>query len=118
VAEDIDKRIEQYIQVRDALKRLEEKQELERKPLLEIQERLSGMIRVFMESNNITDNLKSKSGTAILSTRYTASLADPEAFMRFVIDKSRFELLDRRANTANWKIQADHRPRRRVIPPR
>jgi hypothetical protein len=100
VADDIDKRIGQYVQVRDALKRLDEKQALERKPLLEIQERLSGMIRVFMESNNITDNLKSKSGTAILSTRYTASLADPEAFMRFVISTGKFDLMDRRANTA------------------
>jgi hypothetical protein len=100
VADDIDKRIGQYIDIRDALKRLDEKQALERQPLLLIQERLAGIIRTFMESNNITKNLKSASGTAILSTRYTASLADPDAFMRFVISTGKFELMDRRANTA------------------
>jgi hypothetical protein len=103
MTQDIDMRIAQYIQIRDAIKVLEEKQENERKPLLEIQERLAGIIRVFMEKNNITDNLKSKSGTAILSTRYTASVADPEAFMKFIIASQRFELLDRRANTTAVK---------------
>lgn len=103
MAEDIDKRIAQYIEVRDALKRVDEKWEAERKPLSEIQEQLSGRIRAFMESNNITDNLKSKSGTCYLSTRYTASLADPQAFMDYVIRTQKFELLDRRANTTAVK---------------
>ncbi len=98
MAEDIDKRIGQYIEVRDALKRVEEKYDLERKPLQEIQERLAGIIRAFMETNNITDNLKSNSGTCYLSTRYSASLADPQAFMDFVTSSGKFELLDRRAN--------------------
>jgi hypothetical protein len=114
VADDIDKRIGQYIAVRDALKRLDEKWEAERKPLLEIQERLSGMIGAFMETNNITDNLKSKSGTAYLSTRYTASLADPEAFMRHVISTGDFDLLDRRANTAAVK---DYVAKNNTLPP-
>jgi hypothetical protein len=103
VAEDIDKRISQYIDIRDALKRVDERWEAERKPLLEIQERLSGIIRSFMESNNITDNLKSKSGTCYLSTRWTASLADPQAFMDFVVRSGKFELLDRRANVTAVK---------------
>lgn len=103
MAEDIDKRIAQYIDIRDALKRVDEKWEAERKPLLDIQERLSGMIRAFMETNNITDNLKSKSGTCYLSTRWTASLADPQAFMNYVIATNKFELLDRRANTTAVK---------------
>lgn len=103
MAEDIDKRIGQYIEVRDAIKRVEERQEAERKPLLEIQEKLAGIIRTFMENNNITDNLKSKTGTAYLSTRWSASLADPQAFMDFVTRTGKFELLDRRANVTAVK---------------
>ena len=103
MAQDIDKRIQQYIDVRDALARIDARYEAERKPLLEIQERLSGMIRSFMETNNITDNLKSKSGTCYLSTRYSASLADPHAFMEFVVRTGKFELLDRRANVTAVK---------------
>lgn len=103
MAVDIDRRIGQYIEVRDALKRVDEKWEAERKPLVEIQEQLSGVIRTFMETNNITDNLKSKSGTCYLSTRYSASLADPQAFMDYVINNKMFELLDRRANVTAVK---------------
>lgn len=103
MAQDIDKRIAQYIEVRDAIKRVDDKWEAEKKPLQEIQERLAGIIRAFMETNNITDNLKSKSGTCYLSTRYSASLADPHAFMDFVVRTGKFELLDRRANVTAVK---------------
>ncbi len=97
MAEDIDKRIGQYIEVRDALKRVEEKYDLERKPLQELQETLAGIIRTFMDANNL-ENLKTSSGTAYTSVRYTASLADPEAFMEFVRRSGKFELMDRKAN--------------------
>lgn len=103
VAEDIDKRIAQYVMVRDRIKEVEDRHTAELKPLRDIQERLTGLISQFMEANNITDNLKSKSGTCYLSTRYTASLADPEAFMNYVIKSQKFELLDRRANTTAVK---------------
>jgi hypothetical protein len=103
MAEDIDKRIQQYIDIRDALKRVEEKYDAERKPLQEIQDRLAGIIRTFMETNNITNNLKSKSGTCILSTRWSATLADPQAFMDFVVQTGKFELIERRANTTAVK---------------
>lgn len=113
MAEDIDKRIAQYIEVRDALKRVDEKWEGERKPLLEIQEMLSGRIRTFMETNNITDNLKSASGTCYLSTRWSASLADPQAFMDYVIRTNQFELLDRRANVTAVR---DHVEKTNLLP--
>jgi hypothetical protein len=97
MAEDIEKRIAQYIQVRDAIKRVDEKYEAEKKPLLDIQEQLSGRIRAFMEINNITDGLKSRAGTCYLSTRWTASVADAEAFMNFV-KEGHWDLIERRAN--------------------
>lgn len=95
--EDIDKRTAQYIEVRDALKRLEEKHAKETKPLLEIQEILAGRIRKFMDDNNITDSLKTKNGTCILSTRYSASVVDGSAFMDFV-KAGHWDLIERRAN--------------------
>lgn len=102
MSEDIEKRTAQYLQVRDALKRVDEKWEAERKPLQELQEVLSGILRSFMEANKL-DNLKTKSGTCYTSTRYSASLADPEAFMQFVINSGKYELLDRRANSTAVK---------------
>ena len=102
MTEDMDKRTEQYIQVRDALKRIDEKYDAERKPLLELQEVLSGRIRAFMDANKL-DNVATKHGTCYTSTRYTASLADPQQFMDFVIRTGKFELLDRRANSTAVK---------------
>lgn len=55
-----------------------------------------------MKANNMT-SAKTEAGTATLSTRYTASLADPDAFMQFVRANDMFELLDRRANATAVK---------------
>lgn len=97
MSEDINKRVAQYIQVRDALKRIDAEYEQKRKPLLELQEVLSGRLRTFIETNKL-ENLKTEAGTCYISTRYTASLADPAIFMDFVIKNQAFDLLDRRAN--------------------
>jgi len=100
--EDINKRVEQYITIRDKLKELDAAHEEKCKPLRELQEVLSGKLRTFMEANNL-DNLKTEAGTCYTSTRYTASLADPDAFMKFVINNKLFDLLDRRANNTAVK---------------
>ena len=100
--ENMNKRVGQYIAVRDALKRIDEKYDAERKPLLEIQEILSGMMQAFLDANKV-DNAKTQHGTFYRSTRYTASLADPDVFMKFVIANNKFDLIDRRANATAVK---------------
>lgn len=95
--DDLAKRTLQYIQIRDALKALDAEWEAKRKPLLEVQEMLAGIIRKFMDDNKL-DSLKTAHGTCYTSTRYTATLADPAAFMDYVINSKRWELLERRAN--------------------
>lgn len=95
--DDMAKRVGQYVQVRDALKRMDEKHAAERKPLQELQDILSGKLREFLDNNNL-ESLKTDQGTCYTSTRYSASLADPDAFMTFVISNQAFHLLDRRAN--------------------
>lgn len=108
LSEDMQKRTSQYIQIRDALKRLDEKQAAERKPLLDVQERLTGIIRSFMDTNKL-DTLKTKAGTCYTSTRYSASVADAEAFMNFVREKGLWDLIERRANaTAVKDYVAEH----------
>lgn len=102
MTEDMAKRTQQYIQVRDKLKAMDEAHDKLRRPLVEIQEQLSGIISAFMETNKL-ENLKTEHGTCYTSVRYTASLADPALFMRYVIDHAKFELLDRRANSTAVK---------------
>lgn len=97
MAEDMEKRTQQYIEMRDLIARVKEKHDAELKPLLEIQEALSGKISAFMDENKL-ENLKTSHGTCYTSTRYTASVADGEAFMNLV-KAGNFDLIERRANS-------------------
>ena len=80
----VDKRVEQYIKVRDAIKAANDAHDLQIKPLVELQNLLTGWMQNFMEQAG-ADNIKTAHGTCYSTTRYTASLADPEAFMKHVI---------------------------------
>ena len=102
VTEDMNKRVAQYIQVRDKLRQMEDEFKQLKRPLLDIQEKLAGRIQQFMTDNNIA-NLRTKSGSCYISTRHTATLADPEAFMEYVIANKQFDLLERRANSTAVK---------------
>ncbi len=93
----VDKRVEQYIKVRDAIKAANDAHEASIKPLVELQNMLTGWMQNFMETAG-ADNIKTSSGTCYSSTRYSASLADPEAFMNFIKTTSNYDLLDRKAN--------------------
>lgn len=98
----VDKRVEQYIRVRDAIQEANKKHEEQIKPLVEIQNLLTGWMQNFMEQAG-ADNIKTAHGTCYSTTRYTASLADPEAFMNHVISSKSFDLLDRKANVTAVK---------------
>ena len=105
----VDKRVGQYIQIRNALKKMDEEFDQKRKPLVEIQQILSGWMQEFLTKSN-AESVRTAHGTCYQSTRYTASLADPEAFMNFVIANQAFDLIDRKANaTACRDYAAEHK---------
>ncbi len=93
----VEKRIDQYVQLRDRLKALDEKHDAERAPYVEAQNLLTGWMMDFMQRTG-SDSIKTKAGTCYASTRYSTSLADAEAFMKHVVATQDFDLLDRRAN--------------------
>lgn len=98
----VDKRVEQYIKVRDAIKKANDEHEASIKPLVDLQNLLTGWMQNFLEQAG-ADNIKTAHGTCYSTTRYTASLADPEAFMQYVITNKDFDLLDRKANVTAVK---------------
>lgn len=109
----VDTRVNQYVQIRDRLKEMDEEFEKKKAPLVEIQNLLTGWMMQFLEKTG-AESVKTAHGTCYASTRYTASLADPDAFMQYVISHGKFELLDRRANTTAVKdFVADNK----VLPP-
>jgi hypothetical protein len=113
VSATVDKRVQQYVEIRDAIKAANEKHEASIQPLVEIQNLLTGWLQQFMETAG-ADNIKTKHGTCYNSTRYSASLADPEAFMKFVKDTNSYDLLDRKANVTAVK---DYVETNKTLPP-
>lgn len=111
--EDMEKRTRQFIEVRDMIKHLEDEAKDKIKPWKAIQDELAGKIQEFMSVNNL-QNLKTSSGTCYTSTRHTATLADPDIFMKYVIEHKAFDLLDRRANSTAVKEFIE---RTKALPP-
>ena len=98
----INDRVKQYVFIREQLRAKKEAYEKDIAELVEIQNILTGKLQEFMERNG-ADSIKTSSGTCYNSTRYTASLQDPQAFMDFVIKTNNFDLLDRKANVTAVK---------------
>lgn len=96
-SENVGKWVDHYVKVRDKIKELNEAHDLKVAPLVELQNKLTGLLQGFLESTN-SESVKTANGTCYTSTRYSASLPDAGAFMNFVIDNKHFDLLDRRAN--------------------
>lgn len=109
----VDDRVAQYVRTRDAIKAANEKHEESIRPLVELQNMLTGWLQNFMDTAG-AENVKTAHGTCYSSTRYTASLADPEAFMKFVRDTNSFDLLDRKANVTAVK---DYVAEKDCLPP-
>lgn len=108
MTQDMEKRVGQYVAIRDLIRKLELKHEEELKELRVKLEQLGGIIHKFMDANNL-ENLKTAAGSCYISTRWTASVQDPDAFINFVIDNKEFDLLERRANaTAVKEYVKDH----------
>jgi hypothetical protein len=109
----VEQRVGEYINVRDAIKRATDAHELAIQPLVDLQNLLTGWLQNFLEKAG-ADSIKTSNGTCYSTTRFTASLADPEAFMKFVIANQDFDLLDRKANVTAVK---EHIAKNNAPPP-
>lgn len=98
VNQTIAKRIQQYVAIRDRLKQMDEDHDKAKKPLTAALEEINGALQEFLD-NSGSDSVKTKWGTCYKSIRYSASLADSEAFMTYVIANQKYELMDRKANS-------------------
>lgn len=93
-----EKRTGQYVAVRDAIREISARHEEELKPFVELQNQLTAWLTENLDKVG-AKSVKTTQGTVYQSTRYSASLTDPKAFMDYVIDNKRWELLDKKANS-------------------
>jgi hypothetical protein len=109
----VDKFVKHFIALRDKKKLMEEAFNLEKKKVTDVMDKIEGILQGFLEKAG-GDGIKTKYGSVYLTTKTTASLADPEAFMDFIIANELFDLLDRRANSTACKEYAEEH---NAIPP-
>lgn len=108
---DIAKRVDQYVRLRDLIKSQDDEHKEKMKPYREALEKLNGLLLAHL--NQIGgDSVKSDAGTVYRTEKKSASIADGDAFMRYVIDNEAFDLMDRKANVTAVVdyIEENHAP--------
>ena len=88
-----------YRQLKAAVAEIEARQKKELEKHKAKLTELEGFIDAFLAEHNLV-NIKTKYGTAYWKTKCSASLVDPDAFMKFVRENDRWNLMDRKANVA------------------
>lgn len=102
--ETLNKRVAQFIAIRSRRRDLKTEYAKKDVPLAEAQNLLSGAIMEHLKATGAAKpSIKTDAGTCFISEKATASLADADAFMRFVKEHQAFDLLDRKANVTAVK---------------
>jgi hypothetical protein len=94
---DIAKRVEQFVKLRDKIGEIKNRQKNELKPYNETLAKLNGVLLAHLNSVN-GNSISTDAGTVYRTEKKSASLADADAFMQFVVTNNAFDLLDRKAN--------------------
>lgn len=104
----IDTRVDQYIKLRDKIKEIEARHKEELKVYKETLEKLNAVILAHLTQMG-GESIRTAAGTAYVTEKKSASLADPQAFMDYVISNEAWDLMDRKANsTAVADFIAEH----------
>jgi hypothetical protein len=109
----VDQYVRLYIALRDKIKLMDDAYKAEKKEFTDQMDQIEGVLQAALEKTG-SEGIRTKHGTVFLTTKYTASLADPEAFMNYVIENDMFELIDRRANSTAVK---DYATEHDALPP-
>lgn len=109
----IDVRVEQYVKLRDKIKEIETRHKEELSPYKETLEKLNAVILAHLTQVG-GESIRTSAGTAYRTEKKSASLADPQAFMEYVVDNAAWDLLDRKANV---KAVADYIDENNAPPP-
>ena len=110
----IDKRVAQFVMIRDEIEAIEERHRQELKPFIKAKDRLTGELLEFLDSNGLK-SAKTAAGAIRISVRYTGVCVDPDQFMDFVFEHNLRDLIDRRANGAACRDYAEEHDG--VLPP-
>jgi hypothetical protein len=95
---DLEKRIGQYVKLRDKIKEIKDRHKEELKPFNEGLDMLGAMLLNHLNATKQDSANARAAGTAYRTKRAAATIADAEAFRRHVIGTEDWGLLDWKAN--------------------
>lgn len=94
----VDDAIALYLTIREAVEVLDKRHEVAIAPYKQQMKKIEGLLQQHLDKTG-ADSVKTKNGTAILTTKRTVSIADKQMFKDYVIQSERWELLDWKANS-------------------
>lgn len=94
---DVEKRVEQFIILRDMKAELKEKHTSEMQPITETMEMIKEELKQAMQQQG-ADGIKTRAGTISLTSKASASAADINAFWTWIITQGAFDMLDKKPN--------------------
>lgn len=94
---DVEKRVEQYIKLRDLKAELKDKHTEEMKPVVETMQMIEEELKGALLASN-AQNMSTGAGTVSLSIKASASAADIDAFWTWVITQGAFDMIDKKPN--------------------
>ena len=102
VVPNVDHWVESFVALRDKLRDMEVEYDKKKKPVRDALDQIEGRLMAALEATG-SEAIRTAHGTCHTVSRTKASLADPEAFMQYVIANKAFDLLDRKANSTAVK---------------
>lgn len=94
---DVAKRVNEFVQLRDIIKKIEDKHEAELAPYKKGIEDLKAELGKALTAFNVT-NMKTPYGTVSVKTKISASAADINMFWAFVVTQGNFDMIDKKPN--------------------
>lgn len=94
---DVEKRVGQYVMLRDLKASLAERHAEEMKPINDTMVMIEDELKGALQASNAT-NMKTGNGTVSLSQKDSTSAADINAFWTWVITQGQFDMLDKKPN--------------------
>jgi len=94
---DVEKRVGQYVKLRDLKTELAEKHDAEMKPITETMLMIEEELKQALQAVNAS-NMKTDKGTVSLSIKASASAADINVFWTWVVTQGAFDMLDKKPN--------------------
>jgi hypothetical protein len=110
---DIHQRVDQYVKLRDEVRRLELEFEEKLAPYKKAKEDLGLLLLQLLDAQN-AESVRTLNGTVYKTKKQSVSIKDKEAFWNHVVANEAWELIDKRANVTGC---VDYAEEHKTMPP-